>query len=80
MSHKIQIDTTCLPPFFGRNEGKKLFPGVISEKTLANMANQGIGPRYFKNGRLCIYRMVDFLDWLKSRAKTVSTAEQAWPE
>lgn len=80
MNRKIQIDTSNLPVAFGRAEVSKLFPGVISEKTLANLANQGIGPRYFKNGRLCIYRTADFVEWLQARAKTVSTADQTWDE
>ncbi len=65
-----------LPPTFSRTEVGKLFPGIISPKTLANMANKGEGPRFYKAGRHCIYVTEDFLLWLKSRSKPVSTSEQ----
>ncbi len=74
----LHFDLKNLPPVFGRNEVQRLFPGVISPKSLANLANKGKGPKFLKNGRLAVYMTADFVDWLKDRAKPVSTSDQKW--
>jgi hypothetical protein len=68
-----------LPRFFGRNEVAKILPGVITPKTLANLANSGMGPKFLKSGNRCIYLTVDVLEWLERRGKLISTEEQQWP-
>jgi hypothetical protein len=68
------------PPIFGRNQVGRLFPGIISSKTLANLANRGLGPRYLKSQGRAVYRTEDFLVWLENRSKQVSTNEQTWED
>ena len=57
-----------------------ILPGVITPKTLANLANSGMGPKFLKSGNRCIYLTADVLEWLEKRGKLVSTEEQQWPE
>ena len=78
MNKVFDVDQKALPPIFGRSEVERLFPGVISPKTLANMAHKGEGPKFVRNGRLAVYLTADFLDWLKARSKPVSTEDQKW--
>lgn len=72
--------STNLPPIIARSRIDEFLPGVISPKTLANLANKGLGPRFFKSGRHALYRTADLLRWLEDRAEPYSTAEQAWDE
>jgi len=65
-----------LPPLIGRSEVHKFFPGILTPKTLANLASQGLGPPYFKIGRKIVYRTEDLLDWLQSRAVEVRTVRR----
>ena len=44
------------PVFIARTRIEDLFKG-LKPKTLANLASQGRGPRFFKKGRLCFYRV-----------------------
>jgi len=76
----IKKIAASLPPIFGRSAVDSLLPGIISSKTLANLANRGEGPRYTKMDRHCVYDRDDFLEWLQSRGKLVSTREQGWAE
>jgi len=62
-----------LPPFIGRAEVSKYFPGILTPKTLANLASRGLGPPYFKVGRKVVYRTEDLLEWLSSRAIEIKT-------
>jgi hypothetical protein len=68
-----------LPLIICRNQIETFFPG-ISGKTLANLASQRKGPRYFKSGGLVFYYSKDVVAWLKSRSVIVSTTEQQWEE
>jgi hypothetical protein len=77
VTNKIQDQ---LPKFFGRHEVAKILPGVIAPKTLANLANSGMGPKFLKSGNRCIYLTADVLEWLEKRGKFISTDEQQWPE
>ena len=36
--------------------------------SLATMATRGGGPRYFKNGKICLYRQSDLEEWLEQRS------------
>lgn len=36
--------------------------------SLATMATRGGGPRYFKNGKICLYRQSDLEEWLLLRS------------
>jgi len=76
----LKSATSQLPPFIARNHIDRFLPGVISSKTLANLANRGLGPKFFKNGRLVIYRTADLVEWIAGRSKAVSTADQAWAD
>ena len=50
------------PLYFQRQDSKRLFG--ISPKTLANLASQKRGPQYFKRGKLVLYCVDTFEDWL----------------
>jgi predicted DNA-binding transcriptional regulator AlpA len=47
----------------------------LSMKTLAMMRTKGSGPKFIKRGRIFYYRS-DLDEWLNSRGKSVSTAQQ----
>lgn len=53
------------PPMFGRTSVPRLFPGIISEKTLANLACRGEGPPFLKMARRVIYERESFIQWLE---------------
>jgi hypothetical protein len=69
----IMIDFSELaeeyPPMFARSEVDKLFGGVISTKTLANLDSLGKGPKRMRIGRKVVYLRDDFLNWLEKRTK-----------
>jgi hypothetical protein len=69
MDIKIIIDALdkSLPPVFGRSAVGKLMPGIITSKTLANLACKGEGPPTFKAGSKAILEKNTFLPWLAKR-------------
>jgi len=64
-----------LPPFFARQKVAEFFPGVVSPKTLANLASRGEGPPFIKTGRKIIYETQAFIAWLKKRGVEVKTMD-----
>lgn len=55
-----------------RTEVKHFTGGIISEKYLANLDSQGLGPEgRFRIGRKVVYTTRNFVTWLESRASKV---------
>jgi hypothetical protein len=55
--------------FVARQEAKKFSGGIISEKTLANLDSQGIGPAgRLRIGRKVAYTVESLIEFLESRA------------
>jgi hypothetical protein len=50
----------------------------LAASTLEKLRGNGLGPRYSKAGRRCIYHVADLDDWMKARAIT-STSQQGLP-
>lgn len=57
---------TTLPPAFSRKAIATLLPGVISDKTLSNLAAIGAGPPMQHIGRKVCYDRESFLIWLST--------------
>lgn len=61
-------------PFVARQEIKNFSGGIMSEKYIANLDSQGLGPPgRIKIGRKVAYPIDNLIEWLESR----STAENA---
>lgn len=58
-----------LPAVFGRQAVGKLIPGIISEKSLANLAVNDEGPPYKVVRRRVCYERGSFLDWLENQVQ-----------
>lgn len=56
-----------LPPAFSRQEASKLFCGLYTSGSLANLDSQGKGPKTIKLGRKVVYIREDFIEWLEAR-------------
>jgi len=67
--HTLERLRTELPPVFGRPAIDKLLPGVITQKTLANLAALGEGPEYKMVRRRCVYDRDVFLEWLEGQTR-----------
>jgi len=67
MNDTIEKFRKELPPAFSRSAVTKLFPGIIAQQTLANLACQNAGPPCFNVGRKCCYDRDSFIDWLQVR-------------
>jgi hypothetical protein len=51
------------PLYVARQKAGRIFVG-LSPRTLGNMASLKIGPRYFKNGGICWYKIADIEEWI----------------
>lgn len=49
--------------YVARQKAGLIFVG-LSPRTLGNMASLKIGPRYFKNGGICWYKVSDIEEWI----------------
>ena len=67
----IELLRADLPIVFARKEIERLYPGLISSKTLANHSSQGTGPPSYRHGRTVIYEREAFLDWLSKRIRYI---------
>jgi hypothetical protein len=54
-----------LPAFFVRTDAYKATNGLISQTTLAMLAQKKEGPKYYLMGRKACYRKKDFLEWME---------------
>ncbi len=54
-----------LPTVFARKDIKKFFASAIAVGTVANLSSQGLGPKFIRNGRNCIYCRDQFLAWFE---------------
>ena len=55
--------------FVARQEARKFSGGIISEKSLANLDSQGLGPAgRLRIGRKIAYSVSSLIEWLESRA------------
>lgn len=52
-----------LPPYFCRADVDKVTNGIVSSKTLANLASSNAGPTAHYMGRKCVYIKDEFLEW-----------------
>ncbi|MBW1976096.1 MAG: helix-turn-helix domain-containing protein [Deltaproteobacteria bacterium] len=62
-----------------RDEVEKFFPG-LKPKTLANLAWQGRGPRYYRQGRRVFYRVEDIERWLTQQPILTADSSIDYPE
>ncbi len=67
MNPIIEKIRKTVPTSFERQEVDKLLAGVISRKTLENLAVKGTGPRYYLLRGRVIYDREEFLTWLSKR-------------
>ena len=51
------------PIMVARQEVAKIFIG-LAPQTLANLAHEGSGPRYFRRGKICWYSVSEIEAWL----------------
>ncbi|MHA6731185.1 helix-turn-helix transcriptional regulator [Devosia sp. A369] len=63
--------------YLTRNQVAERYP--ISAHTLAKLASQGKGPRYFKPTDKCLYRPEDIEAWIEAAAVLPVTAEPSGP-
>jgi len=55
-----------------RQEIKKFSGGSMSEKYLANLDSQGLGPKgRIKIGRRVVYSVASLIEWLENRSQIV---------
>lgn len=66
---KFIEDLDKYPPRFGRSSVEDLFPGMLTGKTLAELACRGEGPPFTKLRRRVVYERQSFLEWLDEQAK-----------
>ena len=60
---------SALPICFGRSVLDEILPGVVSSKSLANLAWRGVGPPFYKMGRKVYYEKSSFIEWLINRTR-----------
>ena len=59
-------------PIIARTESRAFTGGAISEKYLANLDSQGLGPEgRFRVGRKICYPTSEFVKWLERRSVTI---------
>jgi hypothetical protein len=58
--------------YVSRQEVRKFTGGIISEKSLANLDSQGLGPAgRLRSGRKIAYSVSSLIEWLESRTTRV---------
>ena len=63
-------------PFVARQEVEHFTGGIVNPKYIANLDSQGLGPKgRIRVGRKIAYPVSEFIQWLESRAVTVSSHE-----
>ena len=68
--NELKEKLSALPICFGRNVISELLPGLISPKSLANLAWRGVGgPPFYKMGRKVYYEKSSFIEWLINRTR-----------
>ena len=59
------LATEAQPKFLTRHEVAQMFG--VPEKTVAQWAFKGTGPKFYKIGRYARYKLSDCLEWAESR-------------
>ena len=75
-----QLAAKWAKPFVKRADVKEFSCGLISGKTLANLAARGEGPPYFRASRYVVYQTTDLTEWFTdiytpSKKRCKKTAE-----
>ena len=74
MEHTIFLDMVVRwkAPIVARVQVEAFTGGAISEKYLANLDSQGLGPEgRFRIGRKVVYPTDKFVKWLESRSASI---------
>ena len=72
---EMEVKILELPPYIGRSEVERFFPGILKKGTLAVLASRGEGPPYIKVGRRVVYETKVLLQWLQKQGVKVKVHE-----
>ena len=57
------------PPMIGRTEVENFFPGILHQKSLANLESDGLGIPKYKFGKKVMYFTDDILRFIEGKIK-----------